>query len=250
MENSLLVALSRQVALQRELDVVANNVANVNTTGFRREGVQFEEFLLSRGSADAFQRPDRRLSFTQDRATYSDFQPGQMEVTNNPLDVAIQGDGFFVVQTPNGERYTRAGAFQLDNQGRMVTVSGEPVLSDSGPITITAEDGAVSIGRDGSVATEQGTRGRLRVATFASPQFLIKEGNGLFRAPDGVAPAVPADGTVRFVQGMREGSNVKPVLELSRLIELNRAYVSVSSLIQRGDELRKSAIQTLSEIPS
>jgi flagellar basal-body rod protein FlgF len=250
MENTLLVALSRQVALQRELDVVANNVANVNTTGFRREAVQFEEFLMSRGSADAFQRPDRRLSFTQDRSTYNDFQPGPMEVTNNPLDVAIQGDAFFVVQTPNGERYTRSGAFQLDNQGRLVTISGEPVLSDSGPITITAEDGAVTIGRDGSVATEQGTRGRLRLAAFAAPQTLIKEGNGLFRAADGQAPTVPADGVVSFAQGMREGSNVKPVLELSRLIELNRAYVSVSSMIQRNDDLRKSAIQTLSEIPT
>ncbi len=250
MENSLLVALSRQVSLQRELDVVANNMANVNTSGFRREAVQFEEYMMPNGSADAFRSLDKRLSFVQDRATYNDFQSGPLQSTNNPLDVALEGNAFFVVQTPAGERFTRAGNFKLDNQGQLTTNTGASVLSDSGPVVITPEDGEVTIARDGTISTNQGTRGRLRLAEFENPQQLLKEGDGLFRLGDGQAANVPAPGTVRVSQGMVEGSNVRPVLEMSRLIELNRAYTSISSLIQRSDELRKTAVEQLAAIPS
>lgn len=249
MENALLVSLSRQVSLQRELDVVANNMANVNTTGFRREAVQFEEYLIRGASVDAFKAPDRRLSFVQDRATYSDFQPGPLEATQNPLDVAIEGPGFFVVQTANGERYTRDGSFKIDSQGRIANDNGDPILSDSGPILISPEDGEISIARDGTVSTSQGTRGRLRLATFANEQALIKEGNGLFQAGPGQTAAAADPTVVRVAQGMLEGSNVKPVLEISRLIELNRAFTSISSLIQRGDDLQKTAIERLAETP-
>ena len=111
MENTLLVALSRQMALRNELDVVANNMANVNTHGFRREAMQFQEYLMPVASADGFPDPDKKLSYVQDRATFHDFEKGPLEQTGNPLDVASSDDAFFTVQSPDGqaERYTRNG---------------------------------------------------------------------------------------------------------------------------------------------
>ena len=109
MENTLLVGLSRQMTLERQMDVVANNVANINTTGFKADRSLFEEFLRSPAHEDNFVPSDRRVSFVQDRATFHDFSQGAVEETRNPLDVAIDGGGFLVVQTPAGERYTRDG---------------------------------------------------------------------------------------------------------------------------------------------
>src|SRR6185312_5544230 len=128
MENNLLVGLSRQMTLERQLDVVANNVANVNTTGFKADRSLFEEYLRSPAREDNFVPSDRRVSFVQDRGTFHDFSAGPSEVTKNPLDVSIDGSAFLVVQTPAGERYTRDGSLQINNQGQLVTASGNPVM--------------------------------------------------------------------------------------------------------------------------
>lgn len=137
MENTLLIGLSRQVVLERQMDVVANNVANVNTNGFKADRSLFEEHLTSGAHEDNFVGRDRRLSFVQDRATFHDFSQGAAEHTKNPLDVAIDGRGFLVVQTPGGERYTRDGGLQINNQGQLVNASGFQVLGNSGPITFS-----------------------------------------------------------------------------------------------------------------
>lgn len=253
MENTLLVALSRQIALGRELDVVANNMANVNTHGFRREAMQFQEYLMPVASADGFPVQDRRLSYVQDRTTYHDFQPGPLERSDNPLDVAIEGDAFFVVSGADGtgERYTRNGAFQIDPQGRLVTSTGNAVLGESGPITLDPQDPEFTIARDGTVSNHDGIRGHIRLASFTSPQGLMKDGDSLFRLGEGQpAPTTPAPGAVRVAQGMIEGSNVRSVIEMSRLIEINRSYASLAGLIQRSDDLRKSAVERLADIPS
>ena len=128
MGNHLLVGLSRQVTLERQMDVVANNVANVNTNGFKADRSLFEEFLNSRAHEANFVGRDGRISFVQDRGTFKDFSQGASELTKNPLDVAIDGAGFLVVQTPAGERYTRDGGLKLNNQGQLVNSSGYPVL--------------------------------------------------------------------------------------------------------------------------
>src|SRR5438034_3361736 len=114
MENTLLVGLSRQMVLERELDVVANNMANVNTTGFKADHSLFEEYLNSGAHEDNFQRSDRRVSYVQDRGTFHDFAQGPAQLTSNPLDVAVDGDGFLAVQTAGGERYTRDGNLHLN----------------------------------------------------------------------------------------------------------------------------------------
>jgi flagellar basal-body rod protein FlgF len=144
MENTLLIGLSRQVVLERQMDVVANNVANVNTNGYKADRSLFQEHLTSGAHEDNFVGRDRRLSFVQDRATFHDFSQGSAEQTKNPLDVAIDGSGFLVVQTPAGERYTRDGGLQINNQGQLVNASGFQVLGNSGPITFQPTDKEVT----------------------------------------------------------------------------------------------------------
>ena len=252
MENTLLVALSRQMALARELDVVANNMANVNTHGFRREEMQFGEYLMPVASADGFPLADRKLSYVEDRSTFRDFEAGGLQQTDNPLDVAIQGDAFFTVQAADGksERYTRDGAFQIDAQGQLVSANGLPVLGDGGPIVLDPNDTNIVIARDGTVSTSGGIRGHLKLASFADPRALQKQGDNLFTTGTGQTVETPQAGSFRLAQGQIESSNVKPVLEMSRLIEINRAYTSLANMIQKNDDLRKTAIQSLSELPS
>ena len=152
MENASLIGLSRQIALQRELDVVANNIANISTTGFKAEGVVFQEHLMPVASANQFSGTDRKLSYVQDRATWHDLSQGPIEQTGNPLDVALSGDAFLVVQTPRGERYTRNGALQVNAAGELVTSEGYRVLGDGGPIQLQNGDRDVSISTDGTLS--------------------------------------------------------------------------------------------------
>src|SRR5882724_9666925 len=156
MENTLLVGLSRQMVLERQMDVVANNVANINTTGFKADNSMFERFLMPVALENRFNAPDRRLNFVNDRGTWRDIRPGGMQQTGNPLDVAIDGNAFLVVQTPNGERYTRNGALQINAQGQLVTTDGAQVLGDNGPIVFQNTDRNVSISADGRVSVVEG----------------------------------------------------------------------------------------------
>src|SRR3954454_20211336 len=192
MENAALVGLSRQIALSRELDVVANNIANINTTGYKSDSSVFHEFLMPgvRASGGA----GRQVSFVHDRATWTDFNQGPVQPTGNPLDVAISGNAFLTVQTPRGERYTRNGALQINNQGQLVTSEGLQVIGENGPIVFQPNDRDISIGVDGLISVREGNnttdsqRGKLRLASFAEPQKLQKDGASTYMAPAGVAP--------------------------------------------------------------
>ena len=164
MENTLLIGLSRQVTLERQMDVVANNIANVNTTGFKADRSVFEEYLMPVAHEDNFVGRDRRLSYVQDRATFHDFSSGPSEQTKNPLDVAIDGGGFLVVQTPAGERYTRDGGLQINNQGQLVNASGNQVLGTNGPIVFQPTDHDISIAADGNVSVLKASTGSTRCA--------------------------------------------------------------------------------------
>ncbi|CAA9308445.1 MAG: Flagellar basal-body rod protein FlgF [uncultured Microvirga sp.] len=244
MENALLIGLSRQMALGRELDVIANNMANVTTNGFKARQARFREYLMPGASADAFQAQDRRVSYVMDGGTPLDISAGNVERTGNPLDVAVKGDGFFAVQTPAGERYTRNGAFSINQAGQLVTSDGHPALGENGPITFSPQESGAAIAPDGTVTTNQGQRGKLRLVRFADPQSLKNEGTNLFSA---TALAEPAGVTSRLEPGAIERSNVKPILEMSRLIEVNRNYTSTAGMVSRMDELRRTAIQRLAD---
>jgi flagellar basal-body rod protein FlgF len=255
MENTLLVALSRQMSLQRQIDVIANNVANVNTAGFKADKSLFEEFLRTGAREDNFQVADRRVSFVQDRATFHDFAQGALDRSGNPLDVAINGNGFLAVQTPGGERYTRDGALQINSQGQLVTTSGQLVLGTNGPIVFQPTDRNIVISDNGTITVREGNvtlvdsiRGRLKIVKFDNPQQLLKEGGNLFSAPAGVV--AQADAASKVNQGFVERSNVSAVTEMSRMMMVMRTYQQVSSLMQQQSDLRKTAIQTLADVPA
>ena len=254
MENTLLIGLSRQVTLERQMDVVANNIANVNTTGFKADRSVFEEYLMPVAREDNFVGRDRRLSYVQDRATFHDFSGGPSEQTKNPLDVAIDGGGFLVVQTPAGERYTRDGGLQINNQGQLVNAAGNQVLGTSGPIVFQPTDHDISIAADGNVTVVEGTgrvdsvRGKLRLVSFAQAQQLLKEGSNLYSAGEG-GGAQP-DITSKVRQGFIEKSNVNSVVEMSRMIEVTRTYTQISALLQQQSDLHKSAIEKLADVPA
>jgi len=253
MENALLVGLSRQTILERQLDVVANNVANVNTTGYKADSSLFEEFLASGAHEDNFVGGDRRISYVQDRGTFRDFAQGAMEQTKNPLDVAISGSAFLAVQTPAGERYTRDGGLQLNNQGQLVTIAGNPVLGTSGPIVFQPTDHDINISPDGTITVVEGNtrtdsiRGKLRLVSFADAQKLLKEGLNLYAAGEGSAQP---DLKSTIQQGFIEKSNVNAVAEMSRMIEVTRAYTQISTLLQQQSDLHKTAIQQLADVPA
>ena len=253
MENTLLVGLSRQVVLERELDVVANNMANVNTNGFKADHSLFEEYLNSGAHEDNFQRPDRRVSYVQDRGTFHDFAQGSAQLTSNPLDIAIDGDAFLAVQTAGGERYTRDGNLHLSPQGQLVTVSGDPLLGTSGPIVFQPTDHDISISPDGTVSVLEGAshtdsvRGKLRLVNFADPQKLLKQGDNLF-SDEGAIAQPDARSTIR--QGYVEKSNVNSVVEMSRMVEIMRTYTQVANLLQQQSDLHKNAIDKLAEVPA
>jgi flagellar basal-body rod protein FlgF/flagellar basal-body rod protein FlgG len=255
MENTLLIGLSRQVALERQMDVIANNVANVNTNGYKADRSMFQEFLMPTAREDNFAAGrDRRLSHVVDRATFKDLAQGSADHTRNPLDVAISGDGFFTVQTPAGERYTRDGGFQINTQGQLVNSSGFPVLGTGGPIQFQQTDKEIQIAKDGTVTVLEGTgridsiRGKLRLTTFAQPQRLVKEGSNLYSAGEGNAPQTDTKSTV--AQGFIERSNVNAVTEMSRMIEINRMYTHMATLLQQQHDLHKSAIDKLADVPA
>jgi flagellar basal-body rod protein FlgF len=248
MENALLVGLSRQVALRRELDVIANNLANLGTAGFKGESVLFEQFIGSGAHADDFPTyVDRQVSYVLDRETRTDLSQGSFERTGSPFDTAIDGEGFFVVETPQGDRYSRAGSFSLNANGELVTASGYRVLGDGGPITLDPNDTNISIARDGTISTPAGERGKLRLVRFESAAQLTRYGDNLFASD---APPLPAEPRTRVVQGSLEKSNVHPVLEMGRMIEVTRAYTTLANLMSRSDELRRSAIERLADVPA
>ena len=253
MENTLLIGLSRQVLLERQLDVVANNVANVNTSGYKADSTLFEEFLKSGAHEDNFVGNDRSVSYVQDRATFRDFSQGAAEQTKNPLDLAIDGGGFLVVQTAGGERYTRDGGLQLNNTGQLVTAGGNPVLGASGPIVLQPTDHDINVSPDGTITVLEGNgrtdsiRGKLRLVSFAQAQKLLKEGSNLYSSGEG-APQPDTKSMVR--QGFIEKSNVNAVAEMSRMIEVTRAYTQISTLLQQQSDLHKTAIEKLAEVPA
>jgi flagellar basal-body rod protein FlgF len=256
MENAALIGLSRQIALNRELEVVANNIANVNTTGYKADGAVFEEYLMPVARDGDFSGADRRLSFVQDRATWHNFDPGPIRPTGNPLDVAIDGDSFFVVQTARGERYTRNGAFQLNAQGELVTNAGDRVLGDGGPIQFQPSDHDIMFNPDGTITAREGAsatsdsqRGRLRLVRFDNVQRLTKEGASMFSAPATAVPQPPAQGT-RVVRGSLEQSNVRAVVEMARMVAVTRTYTQIQSLLQAAGEQRRNAIEKLAEVPA
>jgi flagellar basal-body rod protein FlgF len=248
MDNSLLVSLSQQLAAYRSMDVIANNIANVSTPGFKRESAKFEEFITKVAPSES-ETGQQSLSFVKDAGISRDLSQGNIENTGAPLDLAINGKGFFAVQTPSGMRYTRDGHFTLDANGQVVTGDGYALQGDGGAITITPDDQNIQFGRDGTISsTVNGISnqiGKLQISDFANDAALNRQGGSLYSTSQ--SPTVATDSTIK--QGALESSNVQPVLEISHMIEVMRAYQATASLNQSQEDLTRQAIDKLGAMP-
>ena len=249
MDNSLLVSLSQQLAAYRAMDVIANNLANASTPGFKREAAKFEEFVTHTRPAEG-QKGTQSLSFVKDAGILRDSSQGAIEQTGATYDVALAGNGFFQVQTPAGMRYTRDGHFSLDANGNLVTSQGYQVQGDGGPITITPNDGDINIAPDGTISSVVNGVGnqlaKLKVVDFADTRAMTKQGANLYNTTQ--APKTPDTVTLR--QGALEASNVQPVVEISKMIEVMRAYEATATLSKSQEDMMRQAIDRLGQMPA
>jgi flagellar basal-body rod protein FlgF len=237
------VVLSRLAAQRRATEVLAENVANANTPGFKATQTIFDT-EIARQQGAATPPGGRELAFAIDRATWRNFTPGPLQTTGNPLDLAIPGEGFFVVQTPEGERFTRAGRFTLSRDSQVVDPAGNPLLDEGGqPLTLPPGDVRIEVKGDGTVMTESGQAGRVRLVRFEAPQRLVAQGNRLFDAPAGVQPEPVAQ--PRVVQGAVEDSNVQPVQELTRLTTGLRHFEFAAQFVEKEAERLSSAVSRI-----
>ncbi|MFA7276542.1 MAG: flagellar basal-body rod protein FlgF [Pseudobdellovibrionaceae bacterium] len=239
MENSLYVGLSRQMVLEHSMTMVANNIANSQTPGYRAQNPMFEEYISD-------QRYDKNpLSLVYDAGQYDSVTPGPVTMTGGTYDVALNGPGFMGVTTPSGEtQYTRGGNFTVNSENQLVTASGYAVAGAGGAaITIPTDAREVVITDQGEVTADGNVVGRISVVEFENLQDLRPEGNGLYSS---TAPGVPAISTV-VQQGHLEGSNVNAIQETTRMIEILRTYQSTMRMIQNEQERQVSAIQKLAQ---
>lgn len=237
------IALSSQMALRRRLDIVANNIANVNTAGYKRENVVFN---VADRVMQGVRGNGRHVAYVIDKGTAQDHRQGELIVTDNPLDVAIIGDAYIAVRTPSGQvAYTRNGRLQILAGGELGLSTGETVLNDRGQsIILDPDDTQVTIGRDGLVTTSQGERGRITIARFADTAKLQKLGNTLV-----TGDAQPVDpGAAELRSGMIEGSNVSPIEETTQMIEILRSYQAMQRLTDRTNEIRSRAVERLGRV--
>lgn len=243
MNNAQLVGLSRQVVLRRQLDMVANNLANLNTNGFKAQTLLMKETDEGAASANSFLRPDRPVNFVIDDANVYDLTPGRIEQTGDQLDLALQGDAWFSVDTPQGERFTRNGSFALNQNGELVNRDGHTVLMDGGVLAFEPSETKITVASDGTVSTSAGIKGKLKLSRFEKPGDVTKVGETLFSGNNPQPATFP-----RLVQGSVERSNVRSVVEMSRMISITRAYEQVSNFLSATDQLSGDAINALGQV--
>lgn len=238
MENSIYLGLSRQLAIRSNMDVVANNIANMNTSGFRAQNLVFEEYISDPAGADD------PLSFSTLRGQYDNTDPGSISITSDPLNIALEGPGFIGIQGPGGETaYTRDGTLRIDPSGILITQAGFPVAGEGGGnIVIPSDSVDIQISSDGAVSNQSGTIGTIQISEFENPQVLAPMGANLYSA-EGAAPIKATETTV--LQGALEDSNVNGVVEMTRMIEISREYESLNNLLSDENDRLRNAIQTL-----
>jgi len=244
MDNALFVGLSRQMILRREMEIISNNIANMDTTGFKVESMMQRTDPSEPAVTLGGPRP---VKFVAPDGVARDFGQGLLTKTGGELDMAIEGKGFFQVQTPQGPRYTRDGRFTVDPTGRLVTQAGNAVLDASGgEIVIDAEKGQVSVGADGTMSQGNEQVGKVGMFAFANPGALEKAGDNLFRNASNLAATPAAEARLR--QGYLEGSNVKPVLEITRMVEVSRAYEQTAKMMDSEAELARRTVERLGRV--
>ena len=243
MELPTYVALSRLAAQQRALDVTASNLANASTPGFKASRVLFTDWLSAQTGTTA-PAGDRKLSYTQDKATYRELQAGPIQNTSNPLDLAISGEGYFTVSTARGPRLTRAGHFTQLPNGTIGDMDGDALLSSTGaPLRIAPTDTNITVTADGTVSTESGEVGRIGVVTPSDRNRMTAEGNRNLRADVPTAAVREA----KVLQGAVEDSNVQAVTETTRMMSDLRSFQFTTQFVQAESDRMQSAIDKITQ---
>ena len=240
MDNTFMIGVAHQLNLRRDIDVIANNIANTNTAGFKVERVLSEPHTATR--AESHDGPSD-LQFSRHWGVGRDFGQGELMLTERPLDVAIEGEGFFAVQVGEEEHYTRDGRFHLDPQGQLTAMDGAPVLDamNRSPIFLDENAGDIVIDRNGAITQNGEEIARIGVYSFADRSALEKDGDGRYVTEAEPEPVFDP----LLTQGFVEGSNVQPILELTRMIEVMRTYTNVSKFLSKAEELNSRAIDRL-----
>jgi flagellar basal-body rod protein FlgF len=234
MDNSIYVALSKQVATERQLDMLAHNLANASTVGYKSGSMMFSEYMMKDANGET--------SYAMDYGTGRSNAQGALQSTGNPLDLAIQGKGYFAVQTPQGERYTRAGNFTINAVGELSTMDGHQVLDDSGqPITFEPDDEKISVFANGKLEVDGDERATIGVYEFANEKNLKYVSGNLFSSDENATVVEEP----KVTQGMLEQSNVQPILEITKLINTQRSFTSSAKFISDMYELQENAIRTM-----
>lgn len=236
MDNSGYTTITRQSGLLRELQIVANNIANAATTGFRQEGLIFSEHVqgVQNGAS---------LSMGYGNVKQTSFQQGALTQTGGDFDFAIEGDAYFLVETPIGERLTRAGSFSPSGEGDLVTHDGYRVLDAGGAPVFISPGQQISVASDGTLSADGAFLGQLGLVVPNDPRGMVREGGVMFRADAGYVPAE----TARVMQGFTERSNVDPIGQLARMVEVQRAYEMGASFLESEDERVRAAIASLTK---
>lgn len=235
MEAAGYVTLSRQTGLINEMRIVANNIANAATTGYRQEGLIFSEYVHASPKQSS-------LSMSRARVPNTSMQQGALTQTNATFDFAIEGDGFFLIETPNGERLTRSGSFSPNAEGDLVTVDGYQVLDAGGaPVFVPGGSGSIKIASDGTISADGRLLGQIGLFQPTEPLSMIREDGVMFRADAGFEPAE----TATMLQGFLEGSNVNAISQMARMIEIQRAYEMGQSFLETEDQRIRNAIKSL-----
>lgn len=239
MENSIYLALSKQTVARTNMDIIANNIANMNTSGYRGQNLLFDEYISDPRGADD------ELSFVTGAGQYKNTDPGPLSLTGNPLDAALVGPGFFGVQGPDNQlMYSRAGQFQVDVDGTLLNSAGFAMADEGGgSIVIPGGSTEIKIDENGFVSNQDGTVGRLKVVEFANEQDLKPVGNTLYETDQA---ELPADNT-SVQQGQAEGSNVNAITEITKMLKTLRSYQSTQNILETENDRLRNAIQKLTK---
>ncbi len=237
MEATGYTTLTRQSGLMREMQLIANNMANAETTGYRAQGLMFSEYVARAAS-------DEGVSMAAGRVRLTSFLPGALSQTGSQFDLAIEGDGFFLVETPQGQRLTRAGAFAPAADGSLVTKDGYPVLDAGGaPLFVPPGIESFAIAQDGTISADGNPIGQVGLVRPIDPQMMEREGSTLFNPVAGFE----AVENPMIRQGFVEGSNVNPIEQIARMVEVQRAYEMGQNFLQREDERIRAAMESFTK---
>ena len=240
MTSAVYVSMSKQMVLRKQMEAIAQNLWNITTPAFKNERVTFKEYLLP--------GPDGNpVSYVAQDKIQRDMTPGSYTNTGKDLDIAVSGPGWLTVKAEQGGLYNCRGHLKLDEERTLVTASGEPILSDGGSeITLQEGDAVITISNDGTVSAESGVLGRIKVVTFDDDRALKKAASGLFTT-DETPTELPSEET-RIQQGVLETSNVNPILEMTRMIDVLRSYQSTQKLTQTDHDLQRRAVRDIAAI--